>query len=112
MIPPDGTCIRDYIHVDDIADAHILTMEHIFRTRKSDIFNCGYGHGYSVRDVVKAAKEVTGIDFPVEDAKKRPGDPPCLIANCSKIKKTLFWEPQYNNLSYIIKTAWDWEKKL
>ena len=109
---PDGTCIRDYIHVDDLANAHILALEYLFENGKSRPFNCGYGHGYSVREVVKMAKRVTGIDFIAEEAGRRAGDPPALVADSSKLKKELNWEPKYDDLEYIIKTAWEWERKL
>ena len=110
---PDGTCIRDYIHVDDLADAHILSLESLASGSSScRIFNCGYGHGCSVREVVDKVKEVTGIDFPVRQTGRRPGDPPELIADASRIKKELGWKPKYDDLAYIIKTAWDWEKKM
>ena len=109
---PDGTCIRDYIHVDDIAEAHIVALEYLFKKSISDIFNCGYGHGYSVREVVKTAKEVTGVDFPVEEAGRRAGDPPYLVADNTKIREELGWKPKHDDLSYIVKTAWNWEKKL
>jgi UDP-glucose 4-epimerase len=108
---PDGTCIRDYIHVDDLADAHILALEYLLDGGKSDVFNCGYGHGYSVREVVEMAKKVTGVDFRAEETGRREGDPPALVADSSKIKKTLGWSPQYDDLGYIIKTAWEWERK-
>ncbi|MDP2278709.1 MAG: UDP-glucose 4-epimerase GalE [Nitrospirota bacterium] len=106
---PDGTCIRDYIHVDDIADAHILALKYLLDKGKGGIFNCGYGHGYSVREVVAAAKKITGIDFEVEEAGRREGDPSILIADNRKIKQKLGWQPKYDDLEYIIKTAWKWE---
>ena len=106
---PDGTCIRDYIHVDDIADAHILALKYLLDKGKSEVFNCGYGHGYSVREVVAAAKKVTGIDFKVEKTGRREGDPSILIADNTKIKQGLNWKPKYDDLEYIIKTAWKWE---
>ena len=109
---PDGTCIRDYIHVDDLANAHILALEYLLEKEKSNIFNCGYGHGYSVRDVVKEVKEVTKIDFSVEETGRREGDPPVLVSDNSKIKDKLSWKYNYDNLAYIIKTAWEWEMKL
>ncbi|MFW6137765.1 MAG: UDP-glucose 4-epimerase GalE, partial [Spirochaetota bacterium] len=112
---PDGTCIRDYIHVDDLAEAHILALEHLGRagdTNKSGIFNCGYGHGYSVKEVIEAVKKVTGKDFPVEEASRRKGDPAALVADSTKIKNTLGWRPHSDDLEYSIKTAWEWEKKL
>ena len=108
---PDGTCIRDYIHVDDIADAHILALEYLLDKGKSEVFNCGYGHGYSVREVVAAAKKVTGIDFEVEETGKREGDISILIADNTKIKQKLGWQPKYDDLEYIIKTAWKWENR-
>lgn len=108
----DGTCIRDYIHVDDLAEAHILALEYLFEEGRSEIFNCGYGHGYSVREVVEATKKVSGVDFKVIEAARREGDPPELVADSRKIKKTLGWIPKYDNLEYIIKTAYEWERKL
>ncbi len=108
---PDGTCIRDYIHVTDLADAHVKALEYLFSGGKSDVFNCGYGHGYSVREVVNAARAVTGINFPVKEAGRREGDPPVLVADNSKIKRTLNWQPRYDDLHLIINTAWEWEKK-
>lgn len=108
----DGTCIRDYIHVDDLADAHIVALEYLLKKGKSDVFNCGYGHGFSVKEVVEEVKKVTQINFKVEETSRREGDPPVLIADNSKIKRVLNWQPNYDDLSYIIKTAWEWEKKL
>lgn len=107
----DGTCIRDYIHVDDLAEAHILALQYLADGGKSNVFNCGYGHGYSVREVVDTAKKVTGIDFNVEEIGRRQGDPPALVADSSKIKQRLNWNPKYDDLEYIIKTTWEWEKK-
>ncbi len=109
---PDGTCIRDYIHVDDLIDAHVLALDYLASGNDSGIFNCGYGRGYSVREVVETARKVTGIDFPVREAGRRAGDPPSLVADSSRLKKELGWKPSHDNLEYIIKTAWDWEKKL
>ena len=107
----DGTGIRDYIHVDDLAKAHILALEYLLNGGTSEVFNCGYSRGFSVKEVVKVAKKVTGVDFPVEYTDRRPGDPPALVADASKIKEKLNWLPKYNDLEYIIKTAWEWEKK-
>jgi len=106
---PDGTAIRDYIHVMDLAEAHILAMEYLLQTQKSDIFNVGYGRGYSVKEVVETVKRVTEIDFSVEETDRRPGDPPILVADNTKIKQVLGWKPKYNDLEFIIKTAWNWE---
>ncbi len=108
----DGTCIRDYIHVEDLADAHLLSMNYLISGGKSNIFNCGYGHGYSVREIIDVAKKVTGIDLKVKETGRRPGDPPVLVAASAKIKKELNWKPKYDDLEFIIKTAWEWEKKL
>lgn len=109
---PDGTCVRDYIHVDDLARAHALVLDYLMETGKSDVMNCGYGHGFSVKEVVAAAKKVTGIDFPVEEAERRAGDPAALVANSARIKTLTPWKPAHDDLEFIIKTAWDWEKKL
>ncbi|HWR26725.1 MAG TPA: UDP-glucose 4-epimerase GalE [candidate division Zixibacteria bacterium] len=109
---PDGTCIRDYIHVDDIADAHIAALEYLFNGGKSDVLNCGYGHGFSVKEVITAAKRVTKKDFPVFEGTRREGDPPILVADNEKIRNVLRWEPKYDDLDYIIRTAWEWEKEL
>lgn len=108
---PDGTCIRDYIHVMDLAEAHILALDYLMAGGESEVFNCGYGRGYSVKEVVDQAKKVTGVDFPVEYAPRRPGDPPELVADSKKIREKLGWEPKYDDLGFIIKTAWEWEKK-
>jgi UDP-glucose 4-epimerase len=109
---PDGTCIRDYIHVNDLAEAHILALEYLAETDHSEIFNLGYGHGYSVREVVQAAKKVTGIDFPVEETGRREGDPPSLVADSTRAKRALGWRPRHDDLEFIIRTAWEWEKVL
>ena len=109
---PDGTCVRDYIHVDDLAMAHLQALAYLMDTGKSDVMNCGYGHGFSVREVVETAKNVTGIDFAVQDAPRRAGDPPSLCADSTKLKKLTGWEPAYDDLQFIIKTAWEWERKL
>jgi UDP-glucose 4-epimerase len=109
---PDGTCIRDYIHVNDIAQAHIHALEFLLDTKESAVMNCGYGHGHSVREVIKTVKKVTGIDFPVEEAGRRVGDPPSLVANSTKLVAMTGWKPRYNDLEFIIQTAWEWERKL
>ena len=109
---PDGTCIRDYIHVDDLAAAHVLALEHLLSGKPGGVYNCGYGHGYSVREVVDGIKKVTGIDFTVEETGRRPGDPPALVADSSLLKSALGWEPAHDDLDSIISTAWNWERKL
>ncbi len=108
---PDGTCIRDYIHVDDLADAHLQALHYLAGGGRSEAFNCGYGHGYSVREVIETARGVTGKDFPVRGTPRREGDPPVLVAGNGKIRKELNWSPRYDDLEYIIRTAWDFEKK-
>ena len=107
---PDGTCIRDYIHVNDLAGAHVRALEHLMAGNASDVMNCGYGHGFTVREVVAAAKRVTGIDFPVLETDRRPGDPPALIADSTRIRALTGWSPRHDDLEFIIRTAWDWEK--
>lgn len=109
---PDGTCIRDYIHVDDLASAHVLALERLLGGGESAVFNCGYGRGYSVREVLVAAKKITGVDFTVTGAERRDGDPPALVADSSLIQSTLGWRPKYDDLEYIIGTAWAWEQKI
>jgi len=108
----DGTCLRDYIHVADLAQAHLDALEYLFKGHVSNIFNCGYGEGFSVREVVDMAKDVTGIDFKVIDTERREGDPAELIAGADKIRETLGWQPRYNDLQTILQHAWNWEKKL
>ena len=109
---PDGTCIRDYIHVDDLITAHMLALDYLSEGNKSRVFNCGYGHGYSVREVVEKVKQVTGVDFRVNGTSRRAGDPPSLIADSSRIRNELGWRPAHDDLDYIIRTAWQWEKRL
>jgi UDP-glucose 4-epimerase len=108
----DGTCIRDYIHVNDLAEAHILALQYLREKDHSGIFNLGYGHGYSVREVVEAVRRVTGIEFPIEETGRREGDPPSLVADSTRAKRELGWRPGYDNLELIIKTAWEWEQSL
>lgn len=106
---PDGTCIRDYIHVEDLAEAHVLALEYLLEGGESEVFNCGYGHGYSVREVIETVKRVTGREFSVVETARRPGDPPALVADSRKIKSRLLWQPRYDDLDFIIRTAWQWE---
>ena len=106
----DGTGVRDYIHVVDLASAHLRAIEYLFENRSSQVMNCGYGHGYSVKEVVKTVKEVTGVDYPVEESGRRAGDPAKLISKVDKIKNTIDWKPKHDDLNFIIKTAFEWEK--
>jgi len=109
---PDGTCIRDYIHIDDIARAHVQALEHLMETGRSDAMNCGYGRGFSVNEVVSMAKKVTGVDFPVEETDRRTGDPPALIADSTRLKERTGWTPRHDDLEFIIRSAWEWELAL
>ncbi|MEJ2470249.1 MAG: UDP-glucose 4-epimerase GalE [Desulfuromonadales bacterium] len=109
---PDGTCVRDYIHVSDLAQAHLDALQYLNSGAPSEIFNCGYGHGFSVREVVDMARQVTGIDFAVEETGRREGDPAELIAGCEKIRALLNWQPRYDDLETILRTAWAWEQAL
>ncbi|MFT6069454.1 MAG: UDP-glucose 4-epimerase [Bacteriovoracaceae bacterium] len=109
---PDGTCIRDYIHVDDLAQAHVDALSYLKGGGDSQIMNCGYGHGFSVREVIAAVKKVTGVDIIAEDIERRPGDAEKLISVADKIRKTIGWTPKYDDLELIVKTAFEWEKKL
>lgn len=106
----DGSCIRDYIHVDDIAKAHILALTALESGKASNVYNLGNGRGYSVREVIKIAEEVTGRKVVFVESARREGDPTKLVADYSKIKKELGWEPEYD-LRDIIKSAWEWHSK-
>ncbi len=106
----DGSCIRDYIHVNDLADAHLLAVEALSRGRESSVFNLGNGEGYSVKEVIDTVKKVTGRNFEVEVSDRRAGDPAVLIASSEKIQEELNWQPQYPELEKIISTAWNWHK--
>lgn len=108
---PDGTCIRDYIHVTDLAQAHILAVKYLYNGGKSDIFNLGNGVGYSVREVIETARKVTGRPIPVTEASRRAGDPARLVASSEKAKRILGWKPVHNCLEEIIASAWNWHKK-
>jgi UDP-glucose 4-epimerase len=105
---PDGTCIRDYIHVTDLADAHILAMNSLREGKRSGVYNLGNGKGFSVKDVIDMARKVTGHPIPAETTKRRKGDPAILVASSEKIKHELKWTPRYNDLETIIRSAWRW----
>lgn len=106
---PDGTCIRDYIHVSDLADAHLLALGAM--EKHSQIYNLGYGSGYSVAEVVEMARQVTGQWIPTESAPRRAGDPPVLIASSDRIMRDLGWRPRLSELDQIIESAWKWQRK-
>jgi UDP-glucose 4-epimerase len=105
---PDGTCVRDYVHVCDLSSAHLLALERLAAGAESDVFNLGNGMGFSVREVVRVAEEVTGRAIPVEAAARRPGDPAVLVASADKAKRVLGWKPQYSDLRAIVASAWRW----
>lgn len=108
----DGTCIRDYIHVKDLSDAHVLSIEYLLNNGKSEVFNLGNGNGFSVRQVIKTAEDVTKKRINAVEWSRRPGDPPVLVGSSERIKEALKWEPEYYDLTTIIETAWKWHKKL
>lgn len=107
---PDGTCVRDYIHVTDLANAHVLALGHLCQDGTSQIYNLGSETGFSVRAVIDKAKEITGIDFQVRETERRAGDPAVLVASSYRIKQDLGWKPAYSNLDTILQSAWEWHK--
>jgi UDP-glucose 4-epimerase len=109
---PDGTCVRDFIHVDDLARAHLAALGYLDADGGSVVLNCGYGHGSSVREVLDTVRRVTGVNFPVENGPRRPGDPAALIADTAKIRRVLDWQPRHDDLEFIVRTAWAWAKEL
>jgi UDP-glucose 4-epimerase len=109
---PDGTGVRDYIHVSDLADAHIQALDYLRKGGESTLLNCGYGHGYSVREVIDAVNRVNGTPIKIEQHPRRAGDPPSLVAAVDKIHRTLDWMPKHDDLEFIVKTSLDWEWKL
>jgi UDP-glucose 4-epimerase len=108
----DGTCIRDYIHVSDLVAAHINALRYLQNDGDNAVLNCGYGTGYSVLDVVKTVKRISGVDFTVTMAPARAGDPAAIVASASKIRSALGWQPKYNDLEKIVRHALAWEQKL
>jgi UDP-glucose 4-epimerase len=112
---PDGTCVRDYIHVEDLARAHLDALHHLRGSggeRAPLILNCGYGYGFSVREVLETARRVTGADFKIVEGPRRPGDPARLVASNARIRRVLGWQPCYDDLEAIVRTAWRWEQRL
>ncbi|MGC8119172.1 UDP-glucose 4-epimerase GalE [Marinobacter sp. VGCF2001] len=106
----DGTCIRDYIHVEDLAKAHVMALEYMADGGESQVLNCGYGRGFTVREVIDVVKAESGVDFPVEETGRRAGDPAALMADNTRIKNVLGWQPDYDDLKTIVRTALAWEK--
>ncbi|HEY5795010.1 MAG TPA: NAD-dependent epimerase/dehydratase family protein, partial [Bosea sp. (in: a-proteobacteria)] len=109
---PDGTCIRDYIHVTDLARAHLSALDHLRSGGASLTLNCGYGRGYSVNEVVRVVKQVSGVDFPVKLSGRRAGDPASLVAKADRIRSELGWRPEHDDLEEIVRQALTWEDKL
>ena len=109
---PDGTCVRDYIHVADLAQAHLLVLDHLTGGGASRVWNCGYGHGASVRQVVDAVERATGRPLPVKAAPRRAGDPPHLVADAARLRADLSWTPRHDDLDAIVRSALDWETRL
>ncbi len=108
----DGTGVRDYIHVEDLADAHLKALDYLRAGGESTILNCGYGHGYSVREVLDAVQRVAGQRLDIREGPRRAGDPPALAADSALIRRTLHWEPCYDDLDFIVRTALEWEHRL
>lgn len=106
----DGSCIRDYIHVTDLADAHVRALTHLLKLGESRIYNLGSQNGFSVREVIEKAKQITGMNITVREAARRAGDPAILVASSERIKSELGWKPQYSDLDTIIQSAWEWHK--
>jgi UDP-glucose 4-epimerase len=106
----DGTCVRDYIHVNDLASAHILALESLYNGHESDVYNLGNGNGFTVREIIEAAEEATGINIKKEVAERRAGDPAVLIASSDKIRRDLGWKPEFTDIKEIIATAWKWHE--
>ena len=109
---PDGTGVRDYIHVEDLADAHLKALDYLKANGRSTVLNCGYGHGYSVREVLDMVEKINGKPLTIEQAPRRAGDPPILIAGAERIRQELGWEPRYDSLEAIVSSALNWERKL
>ncbi len=108
---PDGTCIRDYIHVNDLASAHVLALQALDRGAEREVYNLGNGNGFSVKEVIAVAREVTGHPIPAEVRPRRPGDSARLVASSEKIRRELGWEPRYPELKQIVATAWEWFRR-
>ncbi|MGB8326116.1 MAG: UDP-glucose 4-epimerase GalE [Steroidobacteraceae bacterium] len=109
---PDGTGVRDYIHVDDLARAHLTALDYLHRGGNSTVLNCGYGHGYSVRQVLESVERVAGCKLAVTEAPRRAGDPPMLVAQANRIRSELGWKPRLDDLDTIVRSSLEWERRL
>jgi len=109
---PDGTAIRDYIHVSDLAEIHLISANHLIEGGESNLFNCGYGNGFSIKDVINELNKIINKNLETTIGPRRPGDSEMIVSNVEKFMKYFSWEPKYNNLNYILKTAIEWEKKI
>jgi len=107
----DGTCVRDYIHVEDLARAHVMALDHMAAGGESDVLNCGYGRGFTVREVIDVVRQQAGCDFPVAESPRRAGDPGALMADNQRIRRVLGWSPRHDDLEVIVRTALDWERQ-
>ena len=108
----DGSAIRDYIHVDDLVEVHILALKKILDGGSGGFYNLGDGKGFTVKEIVAEAKDVCGVDFKVEESGRREGDPPILVASSELAQNTFNWKPKYSDIKTILSTAWEWHKKL
>lgn len=108
---PDGTCIRDYIHVSDLADAHVLGLEYLLKGGETTAFNLGNGNGFSVKEIIEASRAVTGKEIKAIECDRRPGDPPMLVGSAAKAREVLGWNPQFSDVTKIIAHAWQWHQK-
>ncbi len=108
----DGTPVRDFIHITDLANIHLISAKHLYQNNKSDIFNCGYGRGYTVKEVINTYSKILDKKIQFKIGQRRPGDSKHVVADTTKFKEIFNWEPKFNNLEYILKTSYEWEKKL
>ena len=109
---PDGTGVRDYIHVEDLASAHVKAVEYLRKGGASTTLNCGYGRGFSVREVLNMVEQVAGVPLKVREEARRPGDPPVLVSRAERVRTVLGWQPHYDDLKLIIEHSLAWERKL
>ena len=109
---PDGTCVRDFIHVSDLADAHVAALDHLVRGGDSQVINCGYGKGYSVRQVLDTLEAVTGRPLPTDIGPRRPGDAVSVYTTSDRLQSVLGWKPRLDDLTEIVRSAYEWERRM